>query len=290
MGLHGRIAVMALILAGTGPAVAAPQSTPADEALARATAYVTRFIQRFSNVVSDEQYVQESSLVPRVTGTGFNKAFEPGIPIRRQLKSDFLLIRRAADAEWNTLRDVYEVDGRPVRDRTERLTRLLNRPPDEANEEARRIAVESARYNIGGGSRTINNPLTVIALLQKHMQGRFRFTSGKPDKNYPATVVVIDYREQVRPTILRANNVDLPMVGRLWIEAGTGQILKTELVAGGTDHVTTTFEFDDRFEIAMPHEMHESFVAGRSAVEGRATYGQFRRFTVTTGEQVGKTP
>jgi len=82
----------------------------------------------------------------------------------------------------------------------------------------------------------------------------------------------------------------LPMVGRLWIEAGTGQILKTELVAGGTDHVTTTFEFDDRFEIAMPHEMHESFVAGRSAVEGRATYGQFRRFTVTTGEQVGKTP
>ena len=266
---------------------AAPQSPAVDDVLVRATTYVVEFIKRFANVVAEEQYVQESATLPRVTGSGTNKSFDQPTPIRRVLKSDFLLIRRETNAEWNTFRDVFEVDGRPVRDRRERLTRLLARPTAEADQEARRIAVEGARYNLGGSGRTINNPLTVLALLQPRYQSRFRFTPGKPDKGFSTNVAVIDYQEQSRPTILRLQgDADSPMAGRLWIESGTGRLVKTELVVSGNDRVTTTFQFDERFRIAVPIELRESFVVGRTAIEGRATYGQFRQFVVSTEEKI----
>ncbi len=79
------------------------------------------------------------------------------------------------------------------------------------------------------------------------------------------------------------------MAGRLSIESDTGRIVKTELVVGD-DRVTSTFRFDERFQIAVPIEMQESYTIGRTAIEGRATYGQFRRFGVSTEEQFQKIP
>jgi hypothetical protein len=94
-------------------------------------------------------------------------------------------------------------------------------------------------------------------------------------------------KEQSRPTILRLKaDKDSPMVGRLWIESDTGRLVKTELVVSGNDRVTTTFQFDERFQIAVPIELRESFVVGRTAIEGRATYGQFRQFAVSTEETI----
>jgi hypothetical protein len=49
----------------------AAQSPPRAEALReRATAYVEQFIARFSRVVAEERLVQESTSLPRVSGTG----------------------------------------------------------------------------------------------------------------------------------------------------------------------------------------------------------------------------
>jgi hypothetical protein len=289
--MHARSATaIAIAIASVATAETMQRATATDEVVERATAYVAAFVARFSTVVAEERYVQESAALPRVNGSGVNKTFDQPIPIRRTLKSDFLLVRRDVGTEWNTFRDVYEVDGRPVRDRGERLTRLLARPTADSTEEARRIAFEGARYNLGGAGRTIDNPLTVLAILQPHLQHRFRFTAGKPDKSFPATVLVVEYKEQARPTILNYANAQVPMTGRLWIESDTGRILQTELVVAGNDLVTTMFRFDERFQIAVPIEMRASFSVGRTAIEGRAEYGQFRRFGVTTDEQLQKVP
>jgi hypothetical protein len=80
------------------------------------------------------------------------------------------------------------------------------------------------------------------------------------------------------------------MTGRRWIESGSGRIVKTELIVSGSDRVTTTFRFDERFQIAVPVDIREAYVTGRTAIEGRATYGQFRRFGVSTAEQFEKGP
>jgi hypothetical protein len=76
------------------------------------------------------------------------------------------------------------------------------------------------------------------------------------------------------------------MTGRVWIESDTGRVLQTELVVSGGDRVVTRFRWDERFQIAVPVEMSESFAVGNTAIERRATYGDFRRFAVTTEEQL----
>jgi hypothetical protein len=171
------------------------QTPSTDQVLPRATAYVVDFVERFSAVVAEERYVQESSSLPQVSGSGANKQLSQAMSRRRILRSDFLLVRRKADSQWNTFRDVFEVDGRAVRDRSERLTQLLARPEAQADEEARRIAYESARFNLAGPSRTIDNPLTVLALLQPEIKGRFGFGVARPDKAFAPMVAVFAYRE-----------------------------------------------------------------------------------------------
>jgi hypothetical protein len=54
----------------------------------------------------------------------------------------------------------------------------------------------------------------------------------------------------------------------------------------GTGEITVLFTPDDQLKIAVPAEMHENYVIGDAAASGKATYGRFRRFAVTTDEQL----
>lgn len=273
---------LAVVTLGT-VAVAAPQTNDTQAILARATAYVEAFIARFADVVADEEYVQTSSTLPRSTGTGFDQTVADPTPERRVLKSEFLLVRLESTPNWYAFRDVMTVDGKPVRDRNRRLMALLQQPTANRIEEAQRIADESSRFNMVGPGRTINTPLMTVAFLQPAFQGRFRFTPGRRERGMPDSVVGLEFKETAHPTILRwQDNRDLPVSGRVWIEASSGRVMKTELNVGISDRIVTTFRYDERLQLAVPAEMRESYRVGRTAFEGKATYGQFRRFGVTT--------
>jgi hypothetical protein len=153
-------------------------------------------------------------------------------------------------------------------------------------EEANAIALEGARYNLGGAERTINNPLLVLAFLQAAYQPRFRFSLNTSDKDAGPGIWVLDYREQTRPTIIREQrNSDLPAKGRIWIESASGRVVKTELAVTELDNILTTFRFDERFRIAVPQEMREEFWTDSESIVGVASYSRFRRFDVTTEEE-----
>ena len=64
---------------------------------------------------------------------------------RRDLKSDVLLVRAPAGDRWIQFRDVFEVDGKPLRDRDDRLTRLFLKPSASAQKQVEDITAESAR-------------------------------------------------------------------------------------------------------------------------------------------------
>jgi hypothetical protein len=84
-------------------------------------------------------------------------------------------------------------------------------------------------------------------------------------------------------------NPDLPATGTIWINADTGQVLRTVIrFELGLDRqaVTTKFTLDPGLEIAVPVEMREVFDVGLNRVSGVATYGRFRSFGVTTDEVV----
>ena len=87
--------------------------------------------------------------------------------------SDYALTLAADRNVWVGYRDTFEVDGQPVRDRDERLQRLLR---SGAVGQAKRIAEENARFNLGEDliSRTVNVPTFAFELLHPRIRRRFR--------------------------------------------------------------------------------------------------------------------
>src|ERR1700681_5102465 len=90
----GRAAVASLAAAVSVAALAAGQSTPElDSILARAGQYVGQFIERFSNVVAEERYVQDTlgnlqsfaigggGSDPRLSTRGGHREMRAGFPL-----------------------------------------------------------------------------------------------------------------------------------------------------------------------------------------------------------------
>ena len=84
-------------------------------------------------------------------------------------------MQAGGDAPWTELRDVFEVDGRPIRSRDDRLEHLLREPAGRASADVSTIIAESARFNIGDVDRNVNTPLFTLQFLEAANQARFRF-------------------------------------------------------------------------------------------------------------------
>jgi len=206
------------------------------------------------------------------------------------LKSDFLLVNVPGQG-WTRFRDVFEADGRAVRDRQDRLTSLfLTGTTADALDQARRIMDEGARYNIGGGTRNINVPTLALMYLGPDTRSGVRFTEGKADR--AADGRVIEFVEVQRPTLIgTTGSRNLPAKGRLWVDDATGTIVRTELRAEDTSveaEVTVTFELDASIGRWLPKRMEDRFKrrGDSSEVRGVATYSRFRRFQVSTTEEL----
>ena len=275
-GIILRTLCMFVALAVAVPAAA--QTPTATDLVRLAGRYVGTFIDTFSNVVAEETYEQESS---------WTRGGQ-----RRELKSDFLLILPPDSTVWVPFRDVFEVDGRPVRDRQERLTKTLLQPTKSALERAYQIAQESARYNIEASmKRTINNPLLALAFVQSEAQLRFHYSIDRQEPAEGAGVWIVEYKEEARPTYIKgAFDKDLPVHGRYWINQSDGRIIRSEVNVEDPSvgaKITTDFKQDDRFKIDVPIRMSEIYrLTNGRVVTGIATYGRFRRFGVSTDEKI----
>jgi len=118
-----RLLVTGVAFAAVCGAALDAQSPSVDELIPKATQYAHDFIDRFSNVVAEERYDQQISSPRR----------------KRTLVSDFLLVRYPGDTLWQSFRDVAEVDGKPVRDREDRMMKLFLEPSSSSRARARAI-------------------------------------------------------------------------------------------------------------------------------------------------------
>ncbi len=279
--------------------LASDQSQPSLETvLARAAAYVASFSRQLSGIVSEEFYIQEvRHTYAAASATRLN---------RRELRSDFLLVLPAGADRYVEFRDVYEVDGNPVRDRSERLTRLfLN--PDANADQMRAIIEESARLNIGADiPRNINTPMLPLHFLLSAQQPRFKFKRG--DQKGPnltgydaprggtasfrasTEVWVVEFEETRRGTIIRTHEGrDFPATGRFWIEPETGTVMMTELIMDrGSVRalIDVSYESEPLLGFRVPVEMRERYLTRTERIDGVARYGKFRQFQVRTDETI----
>jgi hypothetical protein len=264
--------------------------------LDRAGAYVVEFQRRLSGVVAEEIYVQH---VRMPVGTRTTSA-SGMLPTHRELKSDLLLVKPAGVDRWLQFRDVFEVDGKPVRDRNERLMQLFVKPSSSSAEQADRIVSESARYNIGGLLRTVNAPVLALVILDPVNQPRFSFK--RVDRFEPLlghwtgapldSIWILEYREVQKRTLIRTtNNRDLPARGRFWIEAATGRVFASELVAEDPliqGIIDVEYQMEPSIGLLVPVEMRERYEIRRegSRVDGNAAYSRFRQFQVKVDEKL----
>jgi len=112
-----RVGATGMALVGALTAVTPTSARRAQEptlasVLEHAGAYVALYPRQLSAIVAEESYVQLE--VPR-----FGKSR------RRALKSDVLLVHPEGTDRYVAFRDVFQVDGRSVRNRQERLTSLF---------------------------------------------------------------------------------------------------------------------------------------------------------------------
>jgi hypothetical protein len=239
----------------------------------RASEYVTAFVTRFSSMVADEVYVQETERPHK----------------RRELHADFLLVKPPGQNEWFQFRDVYEIDGVPVAGREQRMAELFVNPPANLMERLRAVMSEGAKYNLEDIG-TLDRPLIALSFLQSVYVDRFAFTIGRHDDSVGPGVRIVQFREIARPTFLRGGIGDLPSRGIYWIEEDTGRVVKTEL-GFRSNFVETTFKYDVELQADVPVRMTQRWVVGRDRISefnATATYGRFRRFNVQTDEKIGR--
>src|SRR5436190_843348 len=149
-----------------------------------------------------------------------------------------------------------------LRERGDRLMKLLTAPSLTNEQMALRVAQESSRYSLSPGLRSVDDPVLVLVFLQPNYHPRFRFTRGPRDRVLGADVWVVNYQEQVRPTVVRGlGEADAPSHGRVWIDAATGRVLKTDLQVRSSQ-IETTFTWDEALGVAVPAEMHDSYSVG----------------------------
>jgi hypothetical protein len=275
-------------------ALAAPRPDSIDEpplatVLARAGSYVGDFHRKLSRLIAEEHYTQTWETV----WSGPRKGATPHG--RRELRSDLLLVKPAGVDDWLQYRDVFEVDGQPVRDRGERLPQLLASRSGSAAALAERIRRESAKYNLGSIERDINIPVLAMRFLSVENQPRFKFRRAT-DRTVSAAGIApddagvfrvttamwaIDYEEVRHPTIIRTPaNKDLPARGRFWIDPDTGRVLITELHAGNKNvrgAIDVSYQSEPVLNLLVPVEMREEYFDRSGAhITGVATYGRFR--------------
>jgi hypothetical protein len=278
------------------------QPMQVDTVLTQVARYVGDFIPRFANVVAVETYEQRTT-APLADGSGSRS-------VVWRLSSDFMLVRyQVAELNWIAFRDPFVVDGIVLDRPKDRLVRLFTEPNMEATERAAVIAAESIRFQIPGGSAAVTNPLLVVALMQAHYQPRFRFTLGSEDVVAGVRVRRLRFEEREEQPAEpgnenRAGQKWPPLlgddVGRIrgtaWVDPETGRIVKTEARLGAASNTATTltvFAQDEGLALTVPVEMRTSWtykerpVNKERPVDGIATYGEFRRFSVHTETQVG---
>jgi len=262
-----------------------------DLLLDRVSQYVWDYGRELSSVVSEETYTQEvrgDSNVGRVNVTINGKPVPASTTKSRQLVSDFLLVRPPGLDGWLPFRDVFEVDGKRVRDRQDRLVKLfLQSAPDVALESANEILRESARYNIGPIRRNLNLPTLALWFLEPESRHRFSFRRAGEETLAGRRVSVLDYSETSHPTIIKTSGGDdVPASGRLWVEPANGRILRTVLKASVATITVTYASREELPGLWLPVMMEEKYAAGNLAITGTATYARFRQFQVSTTEQI----
>ncbi|MBM3807834.1 MAG: hypothetical protein FJW22_06520 [Acidimicrobiia bacterium] len=257
--------------------------------LSSAMRYTMNYEQKFALLAAAEHYVQELQRPPNpgsnLSRTNPGGGMQAGGAVSQQIiKSDYLLVQLGMDGEgWMPFRDTYEVKGRKLRNRDDRLLKLFTANDRGRFDKAAQYTSDATKHNLGNVARTINIPLLGMMLLHPRVNERFEFTDGGEENIGGRILRKAVYREAARPTLIKTTRGrDLALTGTIWIDPFSGTVMKTEMNAADPVvrcQVTVTFRRDEALDLFVPERMEEYYKAslGLDDILATATYTNFRK-------------
>jgi hypothetical protein len=189
-----------------------------------------------------------------------------------------------------SFRDVITVDGQPVRNRDERLRKLFLSGSRTGVEQARQVAREGSRYDLTG-LHVFDTLMLPLRIIQPKMSPRFRFELASDG---------LTFTEQQSPAWFRSRGMfsgrqkDMFLTGSFVLDPNAGAVRSASLRAASDDvalAVSIRYDNDPTTNLLVPIDVAESIrpqnrMGDRTEVTG--TYSNFRRFQVTTLEQLAE--
>jgi hypothetical protein len=249
---------------------AGAQTVRLADVVARLDTYLRGYEERLANVVAEEEYRQWVDEGPSTRRSRTS----------RMLRSDFALTLTSEGNRWMGYRDTFEVDGLPVRDRDERLQRLLS---SGAVGQAARIAEQNARFNLGDGllSRNINIPTFAMEMMHPRIRERFRVRQVGVEALDGRPGWLVEFLERERPTLVRTpQGRDQATRVVALVDIQTGEVLQTTLTWERVEGmIAVYYGHAAGIPVPVPIRMAERYVTRSGAtVGGEATYANFRQF------------
>jgi hypothetical protein len=291
-----RLCAVLVVLVGLG-VVAGPQAEappPLRDVLARAGEAAEQFGADLQGVVARERYLQ--TVRPWTGRPPWPETHGDAREVleTRRLVSSLLLVHDAA-TPWQLHRDVVTVDDAPVADRQDRLSALFAGRSGDPRQRLREITEESARYNLGHVTRTINIPTFPLLVVHPTHRDRFRFSDGGRSREAEADLRQVAFREKGRPRLVRgARGQDVELRGLLVIDERTGELVRAT-VTPHAGHLRSALKVSFArvagLSRRVPVRLREWYwvddVPERDRyVEGDATYDEFRRYTTEVSAPV----
>ncbi len=274
MGVRTTIAVLALAPAVVLGRIASEAGAPPRDrdVLSRAGSVVLRYETELPRLVARETSMQ------RAQGMS-----DLGRVQQRRLVAEFGWVAFPGSTDVVGVRDVVEVDGRPLTTERERLQSLLHGSQAGAGAEVRRLLDEAARYNLNvtKGARNLNLPTLVLFFLHPQAQPRFSWSRRSPPS---APLWEFEFKEREGPTFIHGGADGRERVvsrGRVLIEPTSGMLRRSELrlhFDGINYTLVTTFDRVAALDLVLPVSLEERYETSSDSVVGTATYDNYRRF------------
>ena len=257
--------VAVLLLVAALPEAARAQDKRLAQLLAAVATYVETYEPQLSAMVAQEDYTQTVRRGPERD--------------KQHSISDFLFLKLPGATNWVGFRDVYSVDGEPVREKEDRFSAIL-KSGEDVEKRAAELAAESARYNLGWVVRQNNNPTLVLGWLARDVQRRFVFELEGRKSVSGTRCQMVRFREVETPTLIRGRDFTNLISSGSFCATDDGRVWRTEHQPPGRVAVAVTYAFDPQFAMLVPSEMQEEYGAER--IQCVARYSKYRRFSVTT--------
>ena len=200
---------------------AAPARRPCGGGRCRDRASLRRGRRPDLDMLLDMASAYELRFVETVRERRRRGGLRPGdhVPAPQAHDQDATSCSSSTRTSWarSSLRDVFEVDGKPVRDaaQAERMMKLFTSPVRRRRAPRHaRLADEGRALQPAGTSARLNNPLVAMVFLQPDYRPRFRFNLAGIEKNLGPTVRTVRFESSAcRPSCGPAPTSDLPSRG-----------------------------------------------------------------------------